>query len=105
MKRIGKVFQMARRNKHLTQLALAEKIDVTPKTIGDIEGGRRNPTFDVLFKLIATLDIPANLIFRPESIEHTPDVEQFIHELLLADERERRVAMAVVREMWAEMKK
>lgn len=105
MKRIGKVFKTARRNKHLTQQALAEKIDVSPKTIGDIEGGKRNPTFDVLFKLIATLDIPADLIFRPEGIEHTPDAEQFIHEFLLADEREQRVAMAVVRDMWTEMKK
>ena len=54
----------ARRKNGLTQAELAEKIEVSLKTVIDIEKGKRNPTFDVLYRLIIALDIPAELIFR-----------------------------------------
>ena len=63
---MGRVLRKARENKSITQEALAEKIGVSVCTIGDIENGHRNPTFDTLYRLIQLLDIPADLIFRSD---------------------------------------
>lgn len=41
----------------LTQKELAEKIDVTPATIGLYEQGRRTPDYDTLVKIANILDV------------------------------------------------
>lgn len=104
MKRIGSVIQHARRENGLTQAELAEKIEVSLKTVIDIEKGKRNPTFDVLYRLIITLDIPSELIFRPEDMTGSPELEQFICELRNANEQERRMAMITARGIWQELR-
>lgn len=43
MKRIGRAIQYARRENGLTQAELAEKIEVSLKTVIDIEKGKRTP--------------------------------------------------------------
>lgn len=104
MKRIGRAIQYARRENGLTQAELAEKIEVSLKTVIDIEKGKRNPTFDVLYRLIIALDIPAELIFRPEDMTDSPELEQFICELRNANEQERRMAMITARGIWQELR-
>jgi len=104
MKHMGRVLRRARENKTITQAALAEKIDVSLRTIIAIENGKRNPTFDVLYRLIQTLDIPADLIFRPDNIPNTPEQEQFIREYLSATEQEQRIATSATRSIWREMR-
>jgi DNA-binding XRE family transcriptional regulator len=63
MKRMGAVIQEARIAHGMTQTALAEKIDISLRTVIAIETGKRNPTFEVLYKIIRELSIPADLIF------------------------------------------
>ena len=104
MKLMGRVIRKARENKSITQSALAEKIDVSLRTIIAIENGKRNPTFEVLYRLIQALDIPADLIFRPDDAANTPEQEQFIREYLSATEQEQRVAMASSRSVWVELR-
>jgi putative transcriptional regulator len=104
MKRMGLVIRKARENKSFTQAALAEKIEVSLRTVIAIENGKRNPTFEVLYRLIHALDIPADLIFRPDDMPHTPEQEQFIYEFLNATEQEQRTAMSVVRNVWRELR-
>ena len=104
MKRMGRIARKAREDKGITQAALAEKIEVSLRTIIAIENGKRNPTFEVLYRLVHALDIPADLIFRPDDIPHTPEQEQFICEYLNATEQEQRVAMSAVRSLWRELR-
>jgi len=56
--------------------------------------------FDVLYRLIHALDIPADMIFRPDGLTNTPKQEQFFREVLSASEFEQDVAMAAARSVW-----
>jgi len=104
MKRMGLVMRKSREDKGITQAALAEKIEVSLRTIIAIENGKRNPTFEVLYRLIHALDVPADLIFRPDDMPNTPEQEQFICEYLNATDEEQRTAMSVVRSVWRELR-
>lgn len=104
MKRMGAVIQEARIAHGITQTALAEKIDVSLRTIIAIENGKRNPTFNVLYKIIRELSIPADLKFRPDNVPGTPEQEQFIRELRDANEQEQRLAITLARSIWREFR-
>lgn len=54
----GEIIRKVRREKGLSQEELAEKAKVDPKTIIQIEGGKRNPTLKTLQKLANALNIP-----------------------------------------------
>lgn len=105
MKRMGVIIQQARATHGITQAALADKIEVSLRTIIAIEKGKRNPTFDVLYKVIDELNIPADLIFHSDDIPGTPESEQFIREFQDAGEQEQRLAIAASRGIWRELRK
>ena len=104
MKLMGRVIRKARENKSITQQALADKIEVSLRTIIAIENGKRNPTFDVLYRLVHALDIPGDLIFRPDNTPNTLEQEQFIREYLNATDQEQHVAVAASRSVWIELR-
>lgn len=104
MKRMGTIIQGARISRGMTQTALADKIEVSLRTIIAIETGKRNPTFEVLYKIIQELSIPADLIFRPEDVTGTPEQEQFIREFRDANEQEQQIAIASARGTWKELR-
>lgn len=105
MKHMGNVVQAARLAHGITQTALAEKIDVSLRTVIAIETGKRNPTFEVLYKIIRELSIPADLIFRPDDVSDTQEQEQFIREFRDASEQEQRVVIASARSIWRELRR
>jgi transcriptional regulator with XRE-family HTH domain len=104
MKHMGRVMRKAREDKGITQAALAENIEVSLRTIIAIENGKRNPTFEVLYRLVHALDIPADLIFRPDNKLNTPEQEQFICEYLNATELEQRIAVSAAQSIWREIR-
>lgn len=104
MKRMGVIIQQARSTRGITQAALAEKIEVSLRTIIAIEKGKRNPTFDVLYKVIQELNIPADLIFHSDDVFGTPESEQFIREFQTAGEQGQRLAIAAARGIWRELR-
>lgn len=58
-KKLGERIKNLRREKGLTQEKLAELAKVDPKTIIEIENGKRkNPTFKTLNKITHALGIP-----------------------------------------------
>jgi len=99
MMNIGSILRKAREAKNLTQEELAEKIDASARTIIAIEKNQRNPTYEVLYKLIHTLDISSELIFRPESAPLTSGQDQFIRELLACDMREQSIVICTARSL------
>jgi len=101
---MGQVIRNARIAKMMTQVSLAEKIEVSHRTIYAIENGKCNPSFDVLYRIIQALDIPADLIFHPNVTANTHEQEQFMREYLNATDVEQRVAMTTARSAWFELR-
>ena len=99
MTQMGDILRSAREAKELTQSTLAEHIGASVRTIIAIEKNQRNPTYDVLYRLIHTLDISADLIFYPDPTPLTTEQDQLVRELLACDERERRIVMLTLQSL------
>ena len=62
LQKFGKRLKFLRLNKELTQLELAEILDMSPNFIGMVERGERNTTVENVFKIARALNIkPSNL--------------------------------------------
>ena len=55
-KRVGEKIRKIRKQKGLTQEQLAELAKIEPRSIVDIEGGKRNPTLKTLNKIVKALE-------------------------------------------------
>lgn len=62
LQKFGKRLKFLRLDKNLTQLELAEILDMSPNFIGMIERGERNTTVENVFNIARALGIkPSNL--------------------------------------------
>ena len=62
LQKFGKRLKALRLDHSLTQLELAEILDVSPNFIGMIERGERNTTVENVFKIARALNVkPSNL--------------------------------------------
>jgi len=61
-KDILKRLREERKKRGITQEALARRLNCDPKTISDIETGRRNPSFEMFINICYALDLDANYI-------------------------------------------
>lgn len=62
LQKFGKRLKASRLDHNLTQLELAEILDMSPNFIGMIERGERNTTVENVFKIARALNIkPSNL--------------------------------------------
>ena len=62
-KLLGETIRQHRRNAKLTQEKLAEKADLNPKYIGEIERGMKNISVDALIRIAAATKIPIRDFF------------------------------------------
>lgn len=99
MTQMGDIMRSAREAKGLSQAALAEKIDVSTRTIIAVENNQKNPTYEVFYRLVHALDISADLIFYPDRMTYTVEQNQFIRELLTCNESELKVAIPTLRSL------
>lgn len=77
VKTLGDVIKNRRIELGLTQNEIAEKIDVDPRTILNIENYKGNPKWEVLYPLIRALKIDPSLLFYPELHQTQDDRMQF----------------------------
>ncbi len=62
-KAFGSVLRIFRREKGLTQEQLSERVDVVRSFICSLENGKKQPSFDMLFRLAAALGVkPGQLV-------------------------------------------
>ena len=94
--KLGSVLKAGRIAKGLTREQLAEIINITPHYLMSIENENKKPSYDVLFRLIRELSIPADTIFYPESQQSNTKVEYLIRLLHLCDERELKIATVTI---------
>lgn len=64
LQKFGKRLKSLRLDRDLTQLELAEILDMSPNFIGMIERGERNTTVENVFKIARALGIKASNLFE-----------------------------------------
>lgn len=64
LQKFGKRLKSLRLDKELTQLELAEILDMSPNFIGMIERGERNTTVENVFKIARALNIKLSNLFE-----------------------------------------
>lgn len=101
---LGNAVRETRKNKHLSQEALAEKIGVCKRTIIDIEKNTGNPKFEILCTLVRELDLPLYQVFYPETEENLELKGMLIKELNDCSEYEMRVILSVIKSLRCSLK-
>jgi len=86
--KLGIVVKDARNEKKLTREQVAEQVYITPRYLMSIENENKKPSYNVLFRLVRVLGIPADDIFYPENKTATTDVERLIRLIYECDERD-----------------
>jgi transcriptional regulator with XRE-family HTH domain len=94
---LGTTIKKARLSANLTQDELAEQIGITGRYIMALENEHKQPSFEVLCKIILTLNIPADNIFYPENKYTENEKEQLIRLLSRCDERDLKIITATVK--------
>lgn len=105
MKILGDVVRERRKDRNLSQEALAEKIGVCKRTIIDIEKNTSNPKFEILCMLVRELDLPLYQVFYPEIAENLDLKTMIIEELGNCSEHEMRIILSVVKNLRDTLKK
>lgn len=73
---LGDAVKSARGKMELTQIEVANSIDIDSRTVLNIENYKGNPKLEVLYPLIRTLHIDPWSIFYPEIQRETPSICQ-----------------------------
>jgi len=90
---LGNIIKQARLNKDYTREQLAEKIHISSRYLTSIENEDKKPSYDILYKLIRELGIPADSIFYPEMKLNLSEKEQLIHMISQCDEHNLQVLL------------
>lgn len=94
---LGNILRTSRKDRNLSQEALAERVGVCKRTIMNIENNAGNPKFDLLCLLIRELDLPLYKIFYPEMVE-TADVKNtLIKEICDCSDYEIRIILSIIK--------
>ena len=96
-KDLGAVIKAARNSRGMTQEVLAEKVGIGTRHIMSIENEGGNPSFDVLYRLIRELYIPADAIFYPEHVSSDSWIDEYICMLNDCDERSKSIIIATIK--------
>lgn len=94
---LGQIIKQTRLSAGLTQDELSERIDVSARYIMALENERKRPSFEVLCKLILTLNIPPDNIFYPSNANTEDNKKQLIRWLSQCNERDLIIIGATVK--------
>ena len=94
---LASVIREARTELGLSQEKLAENLGLDTRTILNIEAGRGNPKFEVLYPLITYLKIPADTIFYPDTESQQPNLQKLLTTLKDCTEQEADALLPMVR--------
>ena len=97
LENFGQMIKSARRAANLTQSELAERLGITVRYVMGLENECRQPSFDVLCRLIHTLALSPEQIFYPANENTENEKEQLIRLLALCNEREFSVVVATAK--------
>ena len=98
-KALGSLVRETRKNRHLSQEALAERVGVCKRTIIDIENNTGNPKFEVLYMLVRELDLPLYRVFYPELSEDSEIRNVLMKEVSGCSDYEMKIILSVVKNL------
>lgn len=96
---LGDVVRTIRKERNLSQEALAERIGVCKRTIIDIENHTGNPKFEILCMLVRELDLPLYEVFYPEMTENSEIKNLIMEELSVCSDEEMKVMLSVIKSL------
>ena len=96
---LGNTVREYRTDMGLSQENLAEILNLDQRTILNIEAGRGNPKFEVLYPLITYLKIPADRIFYPNNDALLPNQQKLFSLLSDCTEQEALDLLPMIRYM------
>ncbi len=94
---LGAIIKAARQKSGMTQEALAESVGVGQRHIMAIENEGSYPSYEVLYRLIRELHIPADTIFYPEQPSKDDGTDEIVRMLYGCDERALKIIGATVK--------
>ena len=83
----------------LSQEKLAEHLGLDTRTILNIEAGRGNPKFEILYPIITYLKIPADTVFYPDNENKQPNLQRLLTTLKDCTDQEADALLPMVRYM------
>jgi len=93
---LGRRIRSLRTARNLTQQELGEKADINYKFLGEIERGQQNPSFQVLIKIAAGLNVELPELFRLEQeLTDRKEIQERVEEIIgaLNDDNLRQVLL------------
>ena len=94
--KIGKFIAERRKNKNLTQLQLAEKLNITDRAISKWETGKGMPDSSIMMELCKELDISVNELLSGELINMN-NYNRKLDENLIKLQRQKEYGIASAR--------
>lgn len=97
-KELGLKIRYYRKEKQITQEALAEICNLHPTYIGQIERGEKNATIESIYRISKGLDIPiSKLLENVEHLEHNSNnIPLEIYHLILSLPYDKQVQLAQI---------
>ena len=75
---LGNCIRSARIDSNLTQKALADQCNISIKTIRNIEKGKMNPSYEILFTIVNRLGLSTSDLFNLTPNQSDKEIQQFI---------------------------
>jgi len=75
---IGELIKYHRTNQNLSMNTLAKKANVGQSGLSSIEAGKRQPTFDILDRIVRALNLTWAEFFQEAEPEFTPEVRDLL---------------------------
>ncbi len=93
---LGEIVNSARAKTPFTQAQVAAKAGIDDRTVLNIENGKGNPKFEVLYPLVRVLNIDPVPIFYPEVHSDSPSRDQLRMMIATCSEEEAAALIPVL---------
>lgn len=93
---LGNAVKHKRKEIDLTQVQVADLIDVDARTIMNIENFKGNPKLEILYPLIRMLNIDAQEVFYPELQQESPHLRQLMQLMSDCSDQEAETLIPII---------
>ncbi len=93
---LGNRIRSARKDCGLTQQELADQSNLAVKTVQDIEGGKKNTTYETLCQLIERLGISPNSLFPSQMSAEDEAIQRFIGKFRSCDPENQQILLSTL---------
>lgn len=93
---LGSTIRKWRKTRGLSRNALSELCGFTSRHLANIEVGKINPSFDLLFSLVHALQIPSDYLFYPEKTTNETRIGRLSKQLELCPDDTQEIIFRTV---------